>query len=77
MLLIPIIGIFIGSFLIGKTSNQKGYIEGLKYSIIWIILLLIINLITKNFTIISIIYYITLTFISMLAAVLGINQKKG
>lgn len=76
MLLIPVIGVFIGSFLIGKTSNQKGYIEGLKYGIIWIISLLIINLITKNFTITSIIYYIILILISIFAGVLGINKKK-
>jgi putative membrane protein (TIGR04086 family) len=76
MLLIPLIGISIGSFLIGKTSTQKGYIEGLKYGLLWIIILLIINLIIKNFTIISIIYYSILLLISILTSILGINTKK-
>lgn len=76
MLIIPMIAIFIGSFKIGKTSSKKGYIEGLKYGIIWIILLLIINLITKDFTLTSIIYYIILLLTSSLAGVLGINRKK-
>lgn len=76
MLIIPIIGIFIGSFKIGKISSKKGYIEGLKYGVIWIILLLIINLIIKNFNITSIIYYLILIFISIIASVLGINKRK-
>ena len=75
-LLVPLIGIFIGSFKIGKVSSKKGYIEGIKYGSIWIILLLIINLITKNFTITSIIYYVLLLFISAFAGVLGINRKR-
>lgn len=76
MLFIPIIGLFVGSFKIGKSSNKKGYIEGLKYSAIWIVLLIFINLITKNFTVLSIIYYIILLLVSVFASILGINKKK-
>ena len=76
MLLIPIIGIFVGSFKIGKVSSKKGYIEGLKYGFIWIILLLIINLITKGFTYLSIFYYVLLLLISVVGSILGINGKK-
>lgn len=76
MLLIPIVGIYIGSFLIGKMSLQKGYVEGIKYGCIWIILLLIINLITKSFSITSIFYYIFLLAVSVLAGILGINRNK-
>lgn len=76
MLLIPIIGIFVGGFKIGKVSSKKGYIEGLKYGFIWIILLLIINLITKGFTYLSIIYYVLLLLISVVGSILGINGKK-
>lgn len=75
MLLIPIVGIFIGSFMIGKISNKKGYIEGLKYGGIWIFLLLIINLIIQNFNITSIVYYIILLLISIASGILGINNK--
>ena len=76
MLIIPLIGIFIGSFKIGKETNRKGYIEGIKYSIIWILLLTIINLIINNFTLTSIIYYIIIIFISSLAGIIGINKRK-
>ena len=76
MLLIPIISIFIGSFKIGRVSNKKGYIEGLKYGLIWALIFIIINLIIKNFTILSIIYYIVLLLTSTFAGILGINKKK-
>ena len=74
--IIPLIGIFIGSFLLGKSSSKKGYIEGLKYSAIWIFIFLVFNIILNNFNVISIIYYIFLILISMLGSILGINRKK-
>ena len=76
MLLIPLIGIFVGGFMIGVSSNRKGYIEGLKYGLIWFILLIIVNLITKNFDIFNVIYYFCLVIISMISGVLGINKRK-
>ena len=74
-LFISIIGIFIGSYKIGKVSNQKGYIEGIKYGLIWVILFVIICLICKVFDWTSIIYYFILLFISILGSILGINNK--
>ena len=75
-LLIPIISIFIGSYILGKSSNNKGYIEGLKYGIAWIILFLIINLISKNFTYLSLIYYLILIIIAIISSIIGINRRK-
>jgi len=75
-LIIPLLGISIGSFILGKASNQKGYIEGLKYGVIWILVLLITNLIIKNFILTSLIYYLIIIIISSFAGVLGINRKK-
>ena len=74
--LIPIIAIFIGSFLIGKASSRKGYIEGLKYSGIWIIIFLIINLVTKDIKIWDFIYFLLLAFFGAISAMIGINYKK-
>lgn len=76
LLIIPILGVFIGSFKIGKISNKKGYIEGLKYGIIWILLFLIVNLILKNFLLTSLLYYTIILITSSFAGVLGINKKK-
>ena len=75
-LLIPLISIFIGSYRLGKLSNEKGYIEGIKYGLIWVILFVIICLICKVFDWTSIIYYFILLFISILGSILGINKKK-
>ena len=44
-ILIPIISIFIGSFIIGKKSNSKGWLEGLKFGSIIILLLFFISII--------------------------------
>lgn len=76
MLIIPLLGVIIGSFKIGKVSNTKGYIEGIKYSIIWVLLFLIVNLIVKNFTLTSIFYYFIMIILSSFAGILGINRKK-
>lgn len=75
-LFIPLISIFIGSYKLGRVSNQKGYIEGLKYGGIWIIIFLIFNIITKNITIIGILYLLLIILISIFASILGINKKK-
>ena len=75
-LIIPIISIFIGSYRLGKLSNEKGYIEGIKYGLIWVILFAVFCLICKAFDWTSIIYYFILLFISILGSILGINKKK-
>ena len=75
-LFIPLISIFIGSYKLVKTSNQKGYIEGLKYSGIWIIIFLLFNIITKNITLIGILYLILMILIGVFASILGINKRR-
>lgn len=74
--IIPIISVMIGSFILGKTSSKKGYIEGLKYSGIWSTLFLIINILIKELNISSIIFFIILILLSMLSSILGINRKR-
>jgi len=74
--IIPIISIIIGAYLIGKSSTKKGYIEGIKYSTIWILILLIINLITKNTNLFDLLYFITIIFFSIISSSIGINRKK-
>lgn len=75
-LLIPIISIFIGGYLIGTNSNKKGYIEGIKFSLIWIILFIIIGISTKCLNVFSFVYYFIIIFISAFSGILGINKKK-
>ena len=75
-LFIPLISIFIGSYKLGKTSNQKGDIEGLKYSGIWVIIFLLFNIITKNITLMGILYLILMILMGVFASILGINKKR-
>ena len=75
-LFIPIISILVGGYKLGKSSNEKGYFEGIKYGIIWVILFLIVSIICKTLDWTSVIYYVILLFISVLGSILGINRKK-
>lgn len=72
-----LLAIFIPTFILGKKSNRKGYLEGIKYGLILIVLSLVISLITKNkFNFDIIIYYIIMLVSSMLGSMMGINFKK-
>ena len=76
ILIIVIASIFVGSFLLGKKSNKKGYLEGIKYSAIFILLLVIINLLfVKVFEIKSLIYFLIIVVSSTFGSMLGINKK--
>ena len=72
-----LLSIFIPTFILGKKSERKGYLEGLKYGTILIVLSLILNIIFKtkfNFDII--IYFIIMLVSAMLGSMMGINFKK-
>ena len=76
-ILIPIISIFIGSFIIGKKSNSKGWLEGLKFGSIIILLLFFISIIffRSELSIKVILYYLILLLTSSLSSMIGINFK--
>ena len=75
-LIIVIVSMFIGAFLLGKKSLKKGYIEGIKYSIIFIVLLVIINLLfVKEFNVKLIIYFLIIIISSTFGSMLGIMNK--
>lgn len=74
--IIPIISVMVGSFMLGRSSSKKGYVEGLKYAGIWSIIFLVINIFTKGLDWSSIIFFILLVFLSMLSSILGINRRK-
>ena len=73
---IAIIIFFIGGLDIGKKSNSKGYINGLKLSLLVIIMTLITSLIFNNFTFTRIIYYIITTICITFGSMIGINNIK-
>lgn len=74
--IIPILGLFVISYLLGQKSIKKGYLEGLKLGGIIIFTFLIITLILKSFNFKVIIYYLILLLSSVLGSMIGINRKK-
>jgi putative membrane protein (TIGR04086 family) len=75
--LIPSFALFIGGYKVGNSTNKKGYIEGIKLSLIVIVLLFMFSYLGFNasFNISLILYYIILIISSMLGAMIGINKK--
>ena len=76
-LLIPIISILISSIIIGKNTKSKAYLEGLKFSSLYIILSILISILTKNpFTIRLILSYLLLLLSGIIGSMIGINLNK-
>ena len=77
-ILIPVISLFIGGFYMGKKSRNKGYLEGLKFGLIFCLLLIIFNLIVFGFTfeIKYILFYIIIIISSTFGRMIGINKAK-
>lgn len=76
-ILIPIISLLIGGFYIGKKSNKKGFMEGLKLGIIFCIILIIFNYLAfdYSFKFKYLLFYIILIISSILGSMIGINRK--
>ena len=71
-----IIIMFIGGFLTGNKSNQKGWLEGLKIGISFFIIFSLINIIIiHNFNIKTLFYYLILLVPSILGGMIGILKK--
>lgn len=75
-IVIPSIAFFMGGFQIGKRSKQKGWLEGIKFSIILFLVLLILNLIFNNpLEIKNALYYLILFALCTIGSMMGINKK--
>jgi len=77
-IIIPIFSIFIGGLIMGKKSTNKGWLEGIKYGILFIIILCIMNylILRAGFKIQDLIYYLIITLASTFGSIIGINYKK-
>ena len=75
-LIIPLSAITISSYILGKQSEKKGYIEGIKIGTIIIIIFYILVIILDKFKLKSLIYYAILFLTSILSSMIGINRKK-
>lgn len=75
-LILPIGAIFTSSYKLGKISEQKGYLEGLKLGSIIILIFTLLVIILDKFSLKSLIYYLILLLTSILSSMIGINRKK-
>lgn len=75
-MILSIISFFIGGIYIGRKSISKGYINGLKLSLIIVIISLILGVIFNNLKLSRIIYYILTTISITFGSMIGINKKE-
>ena len=76
-LLIPIISILISSIILGKNTKSKAYLEGIKFTSLYILISIILSLITKNpFTFKLILTYILLLLTGTIGSMIRINLNK-
>lgn len=76
-IIILLICLFINSFLLGKTAENKGYLEGVKFSIIIITLFILLTFIFNlAFSSRMILYYLIIFLTIILGSILGINKKR-
>ena len=67
-IIITLLAIFINSYILGKQSTQKGYLEGLKFSLLLISIFFILTLITKEpLKLRLLLYYIIVVITSIFA----------
>jgi putative membrane protein (TIGR04086 family) len=76
-IIIPIISYFIAGFMIGKSCDKKGWLNGLEIGLILTVILVFINFLLKNkINILFVLYYLSLNIISVISSMIGINRKK-
>lgn len=76
-ILIPIISILISTIILGKNTKSKAYLEGLKFTSIYVLISIIISIITNNpFKFKLIICYLLQILSGIVGSTIGINITK-
>ena len=77
ILLTPSISTLISCIILGKKCKQKAYLEGLKFSSLYLLLISIIKLLLhSSFNYKVIITYLIIILSSIIGSMIGINLKK-
>lgn len=76
-IVIALISMFVGGFIMGKNSKQKGWLEGLKLGLIILLILVLMNylILRQSFEIRNLVYYLILLSSSVFGSMIGINKK--
>ena len=75
-LLLPLLAMFVSSYKLGKMSDKKGYLEGLKLGGIIVFIFMVMVFLLDRFDIKCIIYYLILLLTSIMGSMIGSNRKK-
>ena len=77
-IIIPIVSLFIGGFITGKKSFQKGWLEGLKLSLIFLFIFILFNYLglKNNIEFKNLLYYLIIITSTCFGSMLGINYNK-
>ncbi len=73
----PLLSLFIGGFIIGKNSKQKGWLEGLKLGGLFLTLLILFQYLGLriHFSVKTILFYALLLISCVFGSMLGINKR--
>ena len=76
-IIIFVLALFVGGMIIVWCSNKKGWLEGLKLSGIFLLVLLLFNYLAldHSFQIKDLIFYLILIISTMFGSMVGINKK--
>ena len=77
-IMIILFSMFIGGYIAGNKSKEKGWFEGLKISVTYVLFFFIINIfIFKSaFTFKTVFYYLILVSTCIFGSIIGINKKE-
>ncbi len=72
-----IISMFIGGFYLGRLSNKKGFLEGIKIGVVMIVILFLFGYLGFNisFSLNLFVFYLLILISSVLGSIIGINKK--
>ena len=74
-LIILLFSIFVNSFILGKNTKKKSYLEGIVYGIILITILLLITLILSKVQIKLLVFYPLILLTSIFGSIIGGIKK--
>lgn len=74
--ILPSVMMVVSSYRLGKMSNKKGYLEGLKLSGIIVLIFFSLVLLLDKFSLKCLLYYGILTLMGVMGSMIGINRRK-
>ena len=76
-IIIALISMFVGGFIVGKNSKEKGWLEGLKLGLIIIAILFLVNwiILKQDWNVRNLIYYLILLTSSVFGSMIGISKR--